>query len=71
MYSNSELEVMGDDLARLTAELDQVQQEIENGRLIYGSDPIVSARLDSRQAWLDDLRGEIQIAKRCIKELSS
>jgi hypothetical protein len=71
MYSNSELEAMGDDLARLTAELDQVQQEIENGRLIYGSDPIVSAQLDSRQAWLDDLRGEIQIAKRCIKELSS
>jgi hypothetical protein len=67
---NSEAEAMRDELVRYTAELDQIQSSIDEGRLLYADDPICIEELDKTQANVDHVRYEIRIARLCIKELS-
>jgi hypothetical protein len=67
---NSEAEAMRDELVRYTAELDQIQSSIDEGRLLYADDPICVKELDQTQANVDHVRREIRIARLCIRELS-
>lgn len=64
------LETERDNLARLTAQLDQTQTLINEARLLFKDDPVTMKNLDVKQAHADELRKEIAHNRQLIKILS-